>query len=794
MSISSRASSQRLVPARRRSSSGIVGRFQRSHARRILSLVAIALLALTVSWRSTRWLHFSPLLSSAERDVPAPSPRDEISNDASTDATPSLQLQSLGLGHHERPLRLQHLDSLEVAYASASPGDWLGVYCVDYPSDGDAADGHRAASSSSVDVAVDDYLDYRALDVVPHGVARFGPLVNMRCRLVFRLVSAANEVRATSDVVVFAQGPAQPTQRHLALTARAGEMRVHWVSANVSRAAVRYGRRRDELTRVAAAQRRTYDASDMCHAPATTRSARLFRDPGVLWDGVMTGLQSGVTYYYQVGSQSEGGGGDSDDRDGVWSEVESFRMPPAAGEHEASVVLSASSSATATDTVPATVPATATASTTRTTQSFFLFGDLMAPTSATADFRVRGSCGTTMRLIERDLDDAALARQNATTTTMVTREYMGVFHVGDLSYAAGKTFVWEHFGALIEPTAKRVPYMVSIGNHDFGYLEGRQHGSDSSSSSSGGGGGGTGASAPATSLRSPRHKVFEADGTHGHDAAGECGVPSEARFQMPENGRGLWWYSVDVGLTHHVVLSSEHDASPGSPMRRWLQQDLASVDRTRTPWLLVHIHRPLYCSVAFGGDFTRSLLLRDALETLFLQHRVDVVVSGHYHSYERTCAVFDEVCYEGADGEAQAPVHLMVGSGGANIDEYGYYRVGWSAFAKTAYGYGRLHVHNATHLEFEFVGNDEEAVIDSTWIVSTHRWPTQRTRWRRWVYYPSLQVVVAAALALVLVGTAVGLRRRRRVDRRGRDREHQRHWERRREPLQYARVSSKHES
>ncbi|KAJ0389933.1 hypothetical protein P43SY_011790 [Pythium insidiosum] len=202
----------------------------------------------------------------------------------------------------------------------------------------------------------------------------------------------------------------------------------------------------------------------------------------------------------------------------------------------------------------------------------------MAPTTATSDFRVRGSCGTTMQLIERDLNEAAGDDGR--------HEYLGVFHVGDLSYAAGQTFVWDHFGALIEPTAKRVPYMVSVGNHDFGYLEGRR--------------------GPHAALRSPLHKIFEADGTHGQDAAGECGVPSEARFRMPENGRGLWWYSVDVGLTHHVVLSSEHDVSAGSPMRRWLQQDLASVDRARTPWLLVHIHRPLYCSVAFGGDFTRT--------------------------------------------------------------------------------------------------------------------------------------------------------------------------------------------
>ena len=39
------------------------------------------------------------------------------------------------------------------------------------------------------------------------------------------------------------------------------------------------------------------------------------------------------------------------------------------------------------------------------------------------------------------------------------------------------------------------------------------------------------------------------------------------------------------------MISSEHDPSPGEPLGDWLAADLAAVDRTVTPWLLVGIHR-----------------------------------------------------------------------------------------------------------------------------------------------------------------------------------------------------------
>jgi hypothetical protein len=41
------------------------------------------------------------------------------------------------------------------------------------------------------------------------------------------------------------------------------------------------------------------------------------------------------------------------------------------------------------------------------------------------------------------------------------------------------------------------------------------------------------------------------------------------------------------------VLSTEHDLQPGSRQFKWLEHDLARVDRCQTPWLVVNMHRPM---------------------------------------------------------------------------------------------------------------------------------------------------------------------------------------------------------
>ncbi|TYZ63166.1 hypothetical protein PybrP1_002061 [[Pythium] brassicae (nom. inval.)] len=618
-----------------------------------------------------------------------------------------LKLQTFAVSSHT----LAQRDSLRVdfAYASLPPAlagavsfadDWIGAYCID--------DERKHAA-----VPTHEYIDRRHTGGRSAGAVTFGPMVNMRCSWQFRFVSGASGAAlATSEFVRFTRGPAEPLQVHVALTADPTEMRVHWVSADVREPVVLYGARADALDATARATQSSYAASDMCRAPATTVSARLFRDPGQLFEAVLTELTPGETYFYRVGSQHAVADASANgSATALLSDVWSFTMPPRAGQH-----VSNAAAASAAEAPPSL--------------SFFVFGDLNSPVEATENFAVEGSCGTTMQLIERDLDRA---RDEA-------RQYAALVHVGDISYAKGATFVWDQFGELIQRVAARVPYMVSVGNHDYGYLEGELRND------------------PA---RFPRNAPFERDGTHGYQAEGECGVPLQRRFHMPANGNSVFWYSFSAGLTHHVVLSGEHDFARGSPMHAWLLQDLAHVDRRATPWLFVHMHRPMYCSVAFAGDYYRSLLYRDELELVFAAHHVDVVFSGHYHSYERTCAVFDDACYYDApSGKALAPVHIMIGSGGANVDQYDYYDRAWRLAALQTYGYGRVHVFNATHARFEFVANDKADVADAVWLVSDHDWPTDRVR----RYRVSVPQVVAVGLLAALALAATGVRVWRRRD------------------------------
>lgn len=41
---------------------------------------------------------------------------------------------------------------------------------------------------------------------------------------------------------------------------------------------------------------------------------------------------------------------------------------------------------------------------------------------------------------------------------------------------------------------------------------------------------------------------------------------------------------VDIGPTHNIFLSSYSDYTQGSDQWNWLQNDLQSIDRTKTPW------------------------------------------------------------------------------------------------------------------------------------------------------------------------------------------------------------------
>ena len=47
-----------------------------------------------------------------------------------------------------------------------------------------------------------------------------------------------------------------------------------------------------------------------------------------------------------------------------------------------------------------------------------------------------------------------------------------LLHFGDISYARGYGYIWEQYHLLIEPISSSLPYMVSIGNHEYCHLTG----------------------------------------------------------------------------------------------------------------------------------------------------------------------------------------------------------------------------------------------------------------------------------------------------------------------------------
>merc|ERR1712194_248110 len=176
---------------------------------------------------------------------------------------------------------------------------------------------------------------------------------------------------------------------------------------------------------------------------------------------------------------------------------------------------------------------------------------------------------------------------------------------------------------------------------------------------------------------------------------GECSVPVVHRFpQPPPNGNGIFWYSFDQTNVHFVMLSSEHNFTDGSAQLEWLTNDLRKVDRRATPWIVVTLHRPMYCSNAAAvGPWAAKYL-----DPVLTQYRVNLVFAGHNHLYERTCPVVGRLpTLPGFGGHCQdgAPVHVTVGSAGPKLGGFTKQKPSWSMKQLRTWGFCNIRVNGA---------------------------------------------------------------------------------------------------
>lgn len=107
-----------------------------------------------------------------------------------------------------------------------------------------------------------------------------------------------------------------------------------------------------------------------------------------------------------------------------------------------------------------------------------------------------------------------------------------------------------------------------------------------------------------------------------HERRTKEGQPYFDAFVLPEPER---YYSFDWGDVHFVAIDTTHR---DTAQVEWLKQDLA---KTKQRWKVVFGHHPMYTNSLRGAQ----LWIRRAYAKIFTDHKVDLVLTGHEHQYER---------------------------------------------------------------------------------------------------------------------------------------------------------------
>lgn len=143
--------------------------------------------------------------------------------------------------------------------------------------------------------------------------------------------------------------------------------------------------------------------------------------------------------------------------------------------------------------------------------------------------------------------------------------------------------------------------------------------------------------------------IYPSPGNHDYAGKHDPSEPPYFKiFNMPIDGQGGGfpsnaesYYSVNYGPVHLVALDTEMRDINGLQLMDgkgmqfdWLKADLAV---NKLPWVVVYFHKPPYSKGSHDSDIELDMKhLRENVNPLFEQFKVDLVIAGHSHVYERS--------------------------------------------------------------------------------------------------------------------------------------------------------------
>lgn len=192
-----------------------------------------------------------------------------------------------------------------------------------------------------------------------------------------------------------------------------------------------------------------------------------------------------------------------------------------------------------------------------------------------------------------------------------------IFTAGDNCDDGMNEIQWNAMFEGMEGIVESIPYMMSVGNHDSrGFLD---------------------YFGKAGKFYAPEAFFFK----------------EQFAYSYPRNGPEKFLtenYSFDYGNTHFTVISINEQEQLGD----WLYEDVSNSDKT---WKLGAYHFPVYPVMPEGDNSHTYPHLRRGIE----EGRLDVVFSGHEHSFARTYPMKNDEMF---DRPSEGTVHYIAGNSG----------------------------------------------------------------------------------------------------------------------------------